>query len=424
MKPLFQNTEKEKSIIMNHQGNNSNINPFKVSDNNPFRLLNNNPFRQATDPFGQHINHFKQPSNISKQSNNIYFKLPMNIFGQSNNISSEEPKIFPFSFGKDIVEEEEEEEEEDEILFEEKDKKFVEIQKKKCSLTEHNEINAIRFCPQCNIFMCHKCDKIHSGFLQKHYVHNLDNCANNIFSEICGKKNHSMRLEYFCIDHNQLCCAICIAKSRCKKNGYHKNCKIVYINKIKNSKKRKLNENIKFLEDLSSKIEDSIKELRSNFEKINEIKDKLKNEIQNIFTKIRNSINNREEKLLSDLDKIFENYYFKEDLIKESKTLPNKIKNLLDKGKTIDNEWNNTINCCSLINDCLNIENDIKKINNLNENINNCNSNKEIHVTFKPDENGVNHFLEKINKLGEFSIQNNVSYVQNVFNVDHKENLF
>ena len=64
-----------------------------------------------------------------------------------------------------------------------------------------------------------------------------------------------------------------------------------------------LEKNVKNLEELSSKLEPSIKELKNIFEIINERKEKLKKDIQNIFTKIRTELNNREDKLFEEIDK-------------------------------------------------------------------------------------------------------------------------
>ena len=75
--------------------------------------------------------------------------------------------------------------------------------------------------------------KVHSGLLTNHFVYNIDNNNNDIFTGICNEKNHSMKLEYFCKNHNQLCCATCIAKLKYKGNVKHKNCKIFYINIFK-----------------------------------------------------------------------------------------------------------------------------------------------------------------------------------------------
>ena len=61
--------------------------------------------------------------------------------------------------------------------------------------------------------------------------------------------------------------------------------------------------------------------MKNIFEKIKEDKEKLKIDIQNTFTRIRNIINEREDQLLFDVDKQFDNLYFKEELIKQSEKL-------------------------------------------------------------------------------------------------------
>ena len=58
----------------------------------------------------------------------------------------------------------------------------------------------------------------------------------------------------------------------------------------------------------------------------NEKKEESKLKIQRIFTKIRNVINNREDELLLKIDQIYDNIYFKEELVKESEKLEKKLK--------------------------------------------------------------------------------------------------
>ena len=120
--------------------------------------------------------------------------------------------------------------------------------------------------------------------------------------------------------------------------------------------------------------------------------------IQKIFTKLRNEVNNREDQLLIDVDKKYEELFFNENIIKESEKLPNKIKASLDKGKLIENNWKqNKLN--SLINDCLNIEKNIETINEINENLKKYNS-FNFTVKFSPEENKTNQLLEAIKKFG------------------------
>ena len=110
---------------------------------------------------------------------------------------------------------------------------------------------------------------------------------------------------------------------------------------MKEEKKIKLKENIKLLEELESNFTQSMEKLRIIFQKIDKDKEDLKLEIQNIFTKIRNALNNREDELLLQIDNIYNDKFFNENIIKEGEKLPKKIKFSLEKGKLIDKEWDN-----------------------------------------------------------------------------------
>ena len=226
----------------------------------------------------------------------------------------------------------------------------MEIQKK-CFTDEHKEIDAISYCPECRIYMCNKCDNAHSSLLKNHHSFNL-NKEEEIFTGYCSEKDHRDKLEYFCKNHNQLCCAACIAKLNGKGAGQHKDCDVCFIEDIKEEKKNKLKENIKCLEDLQNKFNKDMNKLKEIFENIEKDKEKLKLDIQKIFTQIRNVLNNREDELLLEVDNIFNFYFFSEDIIKKGEKLPKQIKLSLEKGKLIDKEWDN-INLYSYINDCI-----------------------------------------------------------------------
>ena len=98
--------------------------------------------------------------------------------------------------------------------------------------------------------------------------------------------------------------------------------------------------------------------MKEIFEKVGKNKEDLKLKVQKAFTKIRNALNEREDKLLIEIDTLYDKRYFNEDVIKKGEKLPNKIKVSLDKGKQIDKEWDND-NLASYINDCINIESNI-----------------------------------------------------------------
>ena len=65
------------------------------------------------------------------------------------------------------------------------------------------------------------------------------------------------------------------------------------------------------MEELSNKLNESIQNLKKIFEEVNESKEKLKLDIQKIFTKVRTELNDREDLLLLEIDN-----YYNEDLIK------------------------------------------------------------------------------------------------------------
>ena len=319
----------------------------------------------------------------------------------------------PFDFKVNYDEEDEKkeekekqkEEDEEEIKEEVKEKEII---SKKCSLDEHKDLDAIYYCQECKISMCKKCEKDHSRLLKNHHVISLDKDINEIFTGLCTKPNHSLKLEYFCKTHNQLCCAACIAKIKNKWNGQHKDCEIYYIVKIKNSVKEKFDENKKKLEELSNKLEPAIKELKDIYEKINESKDKLKGEIQNIFTIIRTELNNREDKLYEEIEKKYNELFFNKELIKESEKLPNMLKISLDKGQIKENDWNDENLLPKLFNESIKFENAMKNIDDIYDKIKECNSKKDIKIEFSPTKDEINKsFLNKIRRLGEIKVIDN-----------------
>jgi hypothetical protein len=196
----------------------------------------------------------------------------------------------------------------------------------------------------------HKCEKLHSELFLNHHQYKFDkekNDINEIFTGLCKEKNHSIELRYFCKTHNKLCCSECITKIKGSDFGQHSDCNVCTIKEIENEKKSKLNENIKYLEDLSINLKESINELKSIFEKVEKNKEELKINIQKIFTKLRNNINEREDELLMDVDKKFNELFFNEETFKESENLPNMIQISIEKGKLLKS--NKEINLISLL---------------------------------------------------------------------------
>ena len=138
--------------------------------------------------------------------------------------------------------------------------------------------------------------------------------------------------------------------------------------------------------------------LKKIIEKKEEEKEKSKLEIQNIFTKIRTALNDKEDKLLIEIDKKFQNVLINDEIIKESKNFFNKVKISIDKGNIIEKEWN--INqLSSMINGCINIENNINEINKINDIIKKYDSNDTKDIKFSISEIDINNVLSSIKEI-------------------------
>ena len=271
---------------------------------------------------------------------------------------------------------------------------------KKCSNKKHLEQNAINYCPECNLYLCNKCTNNHSDLLIDHQVYNLSKNSEEIFTGKCNELNHNLNLQYFCETHNKLCCAACLSKIKEKGDGQHFDCKVCSIEKIKEEKKSNLNNNIKYLEEFSKTVEDSINKIKEILKKVNESKDELKKKISTIFTKIRSALNDREDELLIEIDNFYEKTFLKEDLIKKGEKAPNQIKLYLIKGNSINENWNNDNKLINNINDCINIENNIKNIKEINEAIKRYKT-QNVNIKFLTEEQDINDILENIKKFGK-----------------------
>ena len=287
---------------------------------------------------------------------------------------------------------------------------------KKCSSEDEKEANY--YCIQCGINMCNKCENFHSKLFKNHKIFSLDKNIDEIFTGFCKEKNHNNNiLHYFCKTHNQLCCAECISKIKIDNIGIHHDCQIDLIENIKEEKFKILVNNIKYLEDLSKDVIESLTELKKIFEKINKNKEELKMKIYQIFTEIRTLLNKREDELLSGIDKLFDEIYFKEELINECEKLPNKIKINIEKAKEININKNikNTLNY--KINDCINLENFIKYINNISINIEKSIESINTKIIF--NNNKEKELKEIINLFGKIELQKD--YLYKDFNIQNKE---
>ena len=276
----------------------------------------------------------------------------------------------------------------------------MEIKAIKCSSKDDKDIEANTYCGECNIYMCKKCEQFHSKLFSMHQIYNVENKNGNIFTRFCKEPEHRDKLEFFCKTHNILCCAACLCKIEKKGNGLHKDCDVCLIDEIKNDKEEKNKFMMKYLEDLLNKLLDSIDNLKILFEKIDKDKEELKLNIQNIFTKIRNELNNREDELLAEVDKLYNEICCDVNILKQSEKLPNIVKINLERSKS--NVFDDNYLALNIY-ECMNIEKNIKEINEKNRNIKAFKNNNDIEIQFDYQKQ-LKLIIENFKKFGKFII--------------------
>ena len=87
----------------------------------------------------------------------------------------------------------------------------MEVQNRKCSLKKHEDIDAISYCQDCRKYLCNKCQNNHFEYLEDHKVIDLKK-INEEFIDICKEEGHNAKLEFYCKNHNILCCLACNSK--------------------------------------------------------------------------------------------------------------------------------------------------------------------------------------------------------------------
>ena len=91
--------------------------------------------------------------------------------------------------------------------------------------------------------------------MEDHKTINL-NEKKEIFIDKCNIENHNAKLEFYCKEHNTLCCGLCIAKIKEKGYGQHSECEVINIEKIKDEKRNILKANINYLDELNKQIDE------------------------------------------------------------------------------------------------------------------------------------------------------------------------
>ena len=139
------------------------------------------------------------------------------------------------------------------------------IQIAKCSSNNHSVRKAFAYCPKCKKYLCNNCLESHPSNEEHKTIRIYEKKEN--FKDKCKEKDHSNKLEFYCNDHNVLCCLACTSKIKKEGHGQHSDCNISLIENIKDEKKDKLKENITNLINSYNEINKAINKLKEIFKK-------------------------------------------------------------------------------------------------------------------------------------------------------------
>ena len=279
----------------------------------------------------------------------------------------------------------------------------MENKKPKCSSEDDQDIDAVIYCEICKIYMCNKCQKFHSKLFSSHKIKNLEEQKEEFFTYICKEPNHSNKLECFCKTHNVLCCIACTSKINKKGFGQHKDCDVCFIEEIKEEKEKELKSNIKYLEEISETLSDSINNLKIIFEKTVKDKEELNIKIKNTFAKIRSTLNNREEEILMEVNNLFNDMLCDKKTIDECDSLSEKLKLSLESKNKIESNKSDLI---LFINECTNIEKNIKEINKVDKYIKKYKYEGYKEIKFQSNDENIDMILGYIKILGKITVNN------------------
>ena len=101
------------------------------------------------------------------------------------------------------------------------------------------------------------------------------------------------------------------------------------------------------------------------------------------------------------MDKKFEENFGNKDIIKEGEKLFCKIKLSLEKGKLLENEWNDNNKLSSIISSCIKIEDNVKYINIIDNNIKKWRLDKYLNIEYHIKKEDFDILINSIKTIGK-----------------------
>ena len=69
----------------------------------------------------------------------------------------------------------------------------------KCSMKNHEKSDVNHYCQECKIYMCNKCENLHSELFQNHHLFKLGKDNKELFTGYCSIESHVLYLIKFII---------------------------------------------------------------------------------------------------------------------------------------------------------------------------------------------------------------------------------
>ena len=203
-----------------------------------------------------------------------------------------------------------------------------------CSNSGHSSTPAKVYCLVCSLFFCEECETHHTFMFPSHASSVCTDLES--FREVQGGKcgcHPDYMLDYLCRTHDVLCCAKC----KLNQDGLHTKCNVVPIDKDTCSGGTKISG---LLQDRIYEIKiDKLERLKKKQNLLEERVTNTREIISNTFKEIRGILNERERKMLAELDRAFESWNNSdlivqiEEFSEAEKALENLIK--IPKNKTM-----------------------------------------------------------------------------------------
>jgi hypothetical protein len=186
---------------------------------------------------------------------------------------------------------------------------FIEFTMATAEICDHCQIRdkittSVNWCMECEEELCSECTEFHTALKATRNHHVVDLKLKTLYSSLLEKdslvceQHTDCQVEYFCVDHDELCCRDCLAKA-------HKSCvnTTSLDSASKGAKQSQLFSDCqKQLTSISQTYKSILKYREENVDDIIDDKQRIKENVKKIKEKFIQRINQMEKELTSKLD--------------------------------------------------------------------------------------------------------------------------